>query len=75
MKKPDLTKYKTTSTLYLLILIIAAVALIFGWRCTSSSLSNRSADLHIRTLPSRCVKVSKTTTVYRMSDGPKRLLP
>ena len=29
MKKPDLTKYKTTSTLYLLILIIAAVALIF----------------------------------------------
>lgn len=31
MKKPDLTKYKTTSTLYLLILIIAAVALIFGW--------------------------------------------
>lgn len=68
MKKPDLTKYKTTSTLYLLILIIAAVALIFGWRCTSSSLSNRSADLHIRTLPSRCVKVSKTTTVYRISD-------
>ena len=68
MKKPDLTKYKTTSTLYLLILIIAAVALIFGWRCTSSSLSNRSADLHIRTLPSRCVKVSKPTTVYRISD-------
>ena len=68
MKKPDLTKYKTTSTLYLLILIIAAVALIFGWRCTSSSLSNRSADLHIRTLPSRCVKISKTTTVYRISD-------
>lgn len=68
MKKPDLTKYKTTSTLYLLILIIAAVALIFGWRCTSSSLSNRSADLHIRMLPSRCVKVSKTTTVYRISD-------
>ena len=68
MKKPDLTKYKTTSTLYLLILIIAAVALIFGWRCTSGSLSNRSADLHIRTLPSRCVKVSKTTTVYRISD-------
>lgn len=77
MKKPDLTKYKTTSTLYLLILIIAAVALIFGWRCTSSSLSNRSADLHIRTLPSRCVKVSKTTTVYRISDvrWTKRLLP
>lgn len=69
MKKPDLTKYKTTSTLYLLILIIAAVALIFGWRCTSSSLSNRSADLHIRTLtPSRCVKVSRATTVYRISD-------
>ena len=69
MKKPDLTKYKTTSTLYLLILIIAAVALIFGWQCTSGSLSNRSADLHIRTLtPSRCVKVSKTTTVYRISD-------
>ena len=35
MKKPDLTKYKTTSTLYLLILIIAAVALVFGWQCTS----------------------------------------
>lgn len=69
MKKPDLTKYKTTSTLYLLILIIAAVALIFGWRCTSGSLSNRSADLHIRTLtPSRCVKVSRATTVYRISD-------
>ena len=33
MKKPDLTKYKTTSTLYLLILIIAAVALVFGWPC------------------------------------------
>ena len=32
MKKPDLTKYKTTSTLYLLILIIAAVALVFGWQ-------------------------------------------
>lgn len=69
MKKPDLTKYKTTSTLYLLILIIAAVALIFGWQCTSGSLSNRSADLHIRTLtPSRCVKVSRATTVYRISD-------
>lgn len=68
MKKPDLTKYKTTSTLYLLILIIAAVSLIFGWRCTSGSLSNHSADLHIRTLPSRCVKVSKATTVYRISD-------
>lgn len=69
MKKPDLTKYKTTSTLYLLILIIAAVALIFGWQCTSGSLSNRSADLHIRTLtPSRCVKVSRVTTVYRISD-------
>ena len=69
MKKPDLTKYKTTSTLYLLILIIAAVALIFGWQCTSGSLSNRSADLHIRTLtPSRFVKVSRATTVYRISD-------
>ena len=69
MKKPDLTKYKTTSTLYLLILIIAAVTLIFGWQCTSGSLSNRSADLHIRTLtPSRCVKVSRATTVYRISD-------
>lgn len=69
MKKPDLTKYKTTSTLYLLILIIAAVALIFGWQCTSGSLSNRSADLHIRTLtPSQCVKVSRATTVYRISD-------
>lgn len=69
MKKPDLTKYKTTSTLYLLILIIAAVALIFGWQCTSGSLSNRSADLHIRTLtPSQCVKVSRATTIYRISD-------
>lgn len=68
MKKPDLTKYKTTSTLYLLILIIAAVALVFGWRCTSYSLSNHSADLHIRMLPSRRVKVSKATTVYRISD-------
>ena len=33
MKKPDLTKYKTTSTLYLLILIIAAVALFFHAFC------------------------------------------
>ena len=47
MKKPDLTKYKTTSTLYLHILIIAAGALVFGWQCTSYSLSNHSADLHI----------------------------
>ena len=68
MKKPDLTKYKTTSTLYLLILIIAAVALVFGWQCTSYSLSNHSADLHIQMLPSRRVKVSKATTVYRISD-------
>ena len=30
MKKPDLTKYKTTSTLYLLILIIAAVISAFS---------------------------------------------
>lgn len=77
MKKPDLTKYKTTSTLYLLILIIAAVALIFGWRCTSSSLSNRSADLHIRTLPSGVLRYPKQLlfTGFPMSDGPKRLLP
>ena len=68
MKKPDLTKYKTTNTLYLLILIIAAVALVFGWQCTSYSLSNHSADLHIQMLPSRRVKVSKATTVYRISD-------
>ncbi len=68
MKKPDLTKYKTTSTLYLLILIIAAVALVFGWQCTSYSLSNHSTDLHIQMLPSRRVKVSKATTVYRISD-------
>ena len=68
MKKPDLTKYKTTSTLYLLILIIAAVALVIGWQCTSYSLSNHSADLHIQMLPSRRVKVSKATTVYRISD-------
>ena len=47
MKKPDLTKYKTTSTLYLLILIIAAVALVFGGQCTSYSLSNHRADLHL----------------------------
>ena len=68
MKKPDLTKYKTTSSLYLLILIIAAVALVFGWQCTSYSLSNHSADLHIQMLPSRRVKGSKATTVYRISD-------
>ena len=51
MKKPDLTKYKTTSTLYLLILIIAAVALVFGWQCTSYSLSSDSADLRVQRLP------------------------
>lgn len=77
MKKPDLTKYKTTSTLYLLILIIAAVALVFGWQCTSYSLSNHSADLHIQMSRPGVLRYPKQLlfTGFPMSDGPKRLLP
>ena len=69
MKKPNFTKYKKTSTLYLFLLIIAAITLIFGWFRTSSSLSNHSVDNRVRTLtPSKVIKVSSATSVYRISD-------
>ena len=69
MKKPDFSKYKKTSTLYLFLLVVTGIALLFGWFSTSSSLNNRSADLYIQTLtPSRVIPVSKATTVYRIYD-------
>lgn len=68
MKKPDLGKYKTTSVLYLFLLLVIGGVLLLGWQHTSISLNDRSADDHIRTLtPTDESQLSKTTSYYELS--------
>lgn len=68
MKKPDLGKYKTTSVLYLLLLLVIGIVLFLGWKHTSISLNDRSADSHISILtPTDESQLSAATSFYELS--------